>query len=218
MQTICLTIAPAFFAAGVYLTLSRLVLTIGANNCRVNPLAFPRFFIPGDVISILLQAIGGSVAGVATGKGDSPSVGANIMVVGFAFQFLTLGLFILICTEFALKTLHSSQASGATDTALDVTDASQRGSWKFKGFVAALALATICIFIRTIYRVVQLAQGWEGPLIANEMLFVFLEGAMMVVAALSLNLFHPGWCFQNGYEESIPNLLMNQAAIRKVAA
>lgn len=190
----------------MYLALSRIVVTTGTNDCRVSPLTFPRLFIPCDVVSILLQAIGGSMASVATSNHNSPHLGVDIMVVGFAFQALTLGLFILICADFAITKLLKSKAAG-TDGALDAKNAEKRPSWRFQGFVAALALATLCIFIRSTYRVIELAHGWEGSLIGNEKLFIILEGAMMVVAALALNTFHPGWCFPEGYEESMSNLL-----------
>ena len=59
MQKICLTIAPAFIAARLYLTLSRIVIIFGPKNSRVKPLSYPRLFIPRDVASLLLQAAGG---------------------------------------------------------------------------------------------------------------------------------------------------------------
>jgi len=85
MQIVCLTIAPAFLAAGIYLTLSRIVLTFGPQNSRIKPLSYPPIFIPCDVISLLLQAIGGGMASVASHQDKSPAAGDYIMVVGLAF-------------------------------------------------------------------------------------------------------------------------------------
>lgn len=70
-----------------------------------------------------------------------------------------------------------------------------RGSTAFKGFLAALALATICIFWRSVYRVAELAQGWDGALIKKQNLFIAFEGVMVIVAVLALNVFHPAICF-----------------------
>lgn len=83
--------------------------------------------------------------------------------------------------------------------ALDPSHAKLRGSWAFKGFLMALVLATICIFIRSVYRVAELGEGWEGHLIKTQHLFIWLEGFMVILAVLSLNLFHPGFCFREGY-------------------
>lgn len=207
MQIVCLTIGPAFFAAGIYLTLSRIVVTIGESNSRIKPLSFPRFFIPCDFISLLLQAIGGAMASIASNNNESPDTGSHIMVAGLAFQVLTLAIFILICTDFAIRTLRNSRRSGALPTNNTTTTTSLRSSPKFKAFVAALALATICIFIRSIYRVIELAQGWEGELIKNQTYFIILEGAMVIIAVLALNIFHPGWCFREGYDGDVSHAL-----------
>jgi hypothetical protein len=42
MQIICLTLGPAFFAAGVYLCLARLVNVFGADNARMSPNLYTR--------------------------------------------------------------------------------------------------------------------------------------------------------------------------------
>ena len=198
MQIVCLTIAPAFLAAGIYLTLSRIVLVFGPENSRIKPLSYPRIFIPCDVMSLLLQAAGGGLASAASHSNKSPDTGDHIMVAGLAFQVLTLFVFILLCADFALRTLRRMRRMG--DAATDPTHAKLRASWTFRSFLGALALATLCIFIRSLYRVAELSEGWEGALIKNQKLFIGLEGAMVIVAVLSLNAFHPGLCFREGYE------------------
>ena len=85
------------------------------------------------------------------------------------------------------------------DAALDPSHARLRGSTMFRCFVLALAFATLCIFIRSVYRVAELSEGWEGALIKNQNMFIGLEGAMVIVAVLALNAFHPGFCFREGY-------------------
>ncbi|MCJ1321115.1 hypothetical protein MMC15_006459 [Xylographa vitiligo] len=198
IQICCLTIAPAFMAAGLYLCLSRIVNTFGRENSRIAPLSYPRIFIPCDVASLLLQAIGGAMASIASHQNKSPDNGDHIMVAGLAFQVFTLLVFMLLCADFAIKTLRRMRTMG--DQALDPTHAKLRQSWSFKTFLVALALATVCIFIRSVYRVAELSEGWEGALIKNQNLFIGLEGVMVVVAVLSLNAFHPGLCFREGYD------------------
>lgn len=197
MQICCLTIAPAFLAAGIYLTLSRIVITFGPENSRIKPLSYPRIFIPCDILSLVLQAMGGGMASAASHSNKSPDTGDHIMVTGLAFQVFTLLVFILLCADFAARTVRRMNRMG--EAALDPTHASLRRSMKFRAFLVALTLATICIFIRSVYRVVELGEGWNGALIKNQTLFVVLEGVMVVVAVLVLNLLHPGLCFREGY-------------------
>lgn len=196
MQIVCLTIAPAFIAAGIYLTLSRIVVTFGPQNSRIKPKSYPRIFIPCDVVSLFLQAAGGGIASVASNENKSPDLGDHIMVAGLAFQVLTLAVFICLCADFAIKTVRRMQAMG--DAALDPAHAKMRGSIVFRSFLLALSFATLCIFIRSIYRVAELAEGWEGALIKNQNLFIGLEGVMVIAAVLALNVFHPGFCFHSG--------------------
>lgn len=198
MQICCLTIAPAFMAAGIYLTLSRIVVTFGPENSRIKPLSYPRIFIPCDIISLLLQACGGGLASAESHTNRSPATGDHIMVAGLAFQVVTLGVFIALSLDFVLKTLSRWRTLGSA--ALDPTHEKLRGSRAFQGFLVALCLATICIFIRSAYRVAELGEGWEGHLIKTQHFFIWLEGFMVILAVLSLNLFHPGFCFREGYE------------------
>jgi len=200
MQIVCLTIAPAFMAAGIYFCLSRIVTTFGAENSRIKPISYPRIFIPCDFISLLLQAIGGGMASVASHTNKDPTPGNNIMLAGLSFQVATLFVFILLSADFATKTVRRVKKLGRTQ-ALDPKFARLRGSWAFKGFLAALTLATLCIFTRSVYRVAELSEGWGGHLIKTQKYFIGLEGAIVGVAVLALNAFHPGLCFREGSDE-----------------
>lgn len=138
------------------------------------------------------------MASSASHSGKSPDAGDHIMVAGLAFQVFTLLLFQVLCLDFALRTVKRMRTMG--EAALDSTHAKLRASLKFRVFLVVLALSTLCIFIRSIYRVAELGEGWEGALIKNQHLFIGFEGAMVIVAVLVMNFFHPGYCFREGYE------------------
>ncbi|OMP84051.1 Sphingoid long-chain base transporter RSB1 [Diplodia seriata] len=199
MQIVCLTIAPAFMAAGIYFCLSRIVMTFGAENSRIKPLSYPRIFIPCDVISLLLQAAGGGLASAQSHANKDPTTGNNIMIAGLAFQVATLFVFIILATDFSFRTFTRVRRMGKE--ALDERHEQLRNSWPFKGFLVALAFATLCIFTRSVYRVAELSEGWTGHLIETQKYFIGLEGAVVGAAVLSLNAFHPGLCFREGYQE-----------------
>lgn len=119
------------------------------------------------------------------------------MVAGLSFQVATLFVFQILCLDFGIKTIGRMRKMG--DEAFDSSHKALRGNAKFRLFLVALGLATLCIFIRSIYRVAELSEGWEGALIKNQHLFIGFEGAMVIVAVLVLNIFHPGYCFREGY-------------------
>ncbi|RQM07441.1 hypothetical protein DH86_00002911 [Scytalidium sp. 3C] len=198
MQIVCLTIAPAFLAAGIYLCLRRIVYAFGPDNSRITPEAYTRIFIPCDLASLLLQAAGGGIASAASHQNKNPQVGNDIMIVGLSVQVFTLLIFILLCLDFARRTYTRYRSLG--DAAFDQNPhfRSLREGWRFKGFLVALSLATICIFWRSVYRVAELSEGWTGNLIRHQWLFLGFEGVMVIVACLSLNVFNPAYTFQEG--------------------
>jgi len=118
------------------------------------------------------------------------------MVAGLAFQVLTLAIFMVLCGDFALRTHKRYKSMGEAAFDQNPVFVKLREGWKFKGFLAALTLATICIFWRSVYRVAELAEGWTGNLIRHQWLFVGFEGVMVIVACLALNVFNPAFTFK----------------------
>ncbi|KAI1080167.1 sphingoid long-chain base transporter RSB1 [Whalleya microplaca] len=196
MQICCLTIAPAFLAAGIYLCIRKIVTAFGPENSRIPPEYYTRIFIPCDIISLILQAAGGGLASVASHQKKSADLGDNIMIAGLAFQVFTLLVFMALCADFGINTLRRRRALGDA-AALDQDPAlvAVRRSRMFRGFLGALALSTVCIFWRSAFRVAELSGGWTGELMGRQDLFVGFEGVMITVAVWVLNLFHPALCF-----------------------
>lgn len=103
-QYICLTIAPAFIAAGIYFCLSRIVETFDPSTSRLKPKSYHWIFISCDIISIQLQVAGGGSAAGAANKGKSPAVGNNIFIAGLVFQCATIALFSFLAIDYTIRT------------------------------------------------------------------------------------------------------------------
>ena len=56
-------------------------------------------------------------------------------------------------------------------------------------------MATLTIYIRSCFRVAELQGGFNGTLANEEIPFMILEGAMVVIASISLTVAHPGLIF-----------------------
>ncbi|POR38621.1 Sphingoid long-chain base transporter RSB1 [Tolypocladium paradoxum] len=196
MQICCLTIGPAFVAAGIYLCLRRIVSAFGPENSRIPPEYYTRIFIPCDVVSLILQAAGGGMAAVSIHGSGSAATGTHIMIAGLAFQVATIVGFIIASLDFALRTHRASASAVARDPAL----VRMRATRRFRGFLAALALSIICVLWRSAFRVAELSEGWSGPIISKQGLFIGFEGVLIVVAVLALNVFHPGICAPELFE------------------
>jgi RTA1 like protein len=99
---ICLTIAPTFFSAAIYLCLARIVVVYGEAHSRFRPRTYTLTFIACDFFSLVLQAVGGALADTA-GTRQEEETGVHIMIAGLSFQVASLLLFAILCAEFAWR-------------------------------------------------------------------------------------------------------------------
>lgn len=159
------------------------------------PLYYTRLFITCDIISLILQGAGGGIASVKAQADEDPALGNNIMLAGVSFQVFTLSMFICFSLDFFYRAFRVRNDPDAWDHRFERL----RNTKRFKGFLAALAWSTILILIRSIYRLVEMAEGWTGELIRDEVLFFVLEGVMVIAAVLALNGLHPGLAMKEAY-------------------
>jgi hypothetical protein len=169
------------------------VTIFGARISRIPPVYYTRLFIGCDIISLILQAAGGGIASSAEeGDQEGQDLGTNIMLGGVAFQVFTLSMFMALCAEFAVRVMRKSGE-------LDMNFATVRESRRFRIFLYVLATSTITIMIRSVFRLIEMAQGWDGELAGNETMFFVLEGVMVIVAVGILNIWHPGMAMREAY-------------------
>ncbi|KAF2279763.1 RTA1-domain-containing protein [Westerdykella ornata] len=188
IQICCLIISPAFIAAGVYLTLKHIVINFGERWSRLRPSWYTRFFIGGDILSLVLQGAGGGIAATAERGSTMLDVGTNLMIAGVIWQVVCLGLFGYFLAEYTFRThRHRDELTPESMTLFH--------SKKFRLFVGATMTAYVTILARCIYRIPELTGGWGNPLMRAEVEFIVLEGLMIVISVLVLTVFHPGYCF-----------------------
>ncbi|RDW82835.1 hypothetical protein BP6252_03947 [Coleophoma cylindrospora] len=183
LQIVCVTFAPVFFTAAIYVTLYRTVLYLSPTSSRFAPRIYYILFIPCDIISLVLQAIGGAKSTQTSGSSQSA---INIALAGLGFQVGTLCIFIALSLDFALRYRRDLQTGAVRTQNIPAT---------FKIFASFLTLSTLCILVRCVYRIDELSNGYQGPLIHNEGLFIGLEGVMVIAAVFALNVGHPGRVF-----------------------
>ena len=117
-----------------------------------------------DILSLCLQAVGGALSSTSSG---GSKVAVDVSIAGLSFQVFTITVFIALAIEFALRYIGAQR--GQQDKTPLPTG--------FKVFVIFLTAAIILILIRCAYRIDELSDGYNGPLIHNESLFIALEGA-----------------------------------------
>ncbi|EXL90499.1 RTA1 like protein-domain-containing protein [Fusarium oxysporum II5] len=188
IQLVCLTIAPALISAPIYLSLGRVVKAYGRQFSLMSPRTYAVIFICSDVVSLILQAMGGGLA--ATGKTQKKvDTGVHILVAGLAYQVLSLAVFIGLATHLWSRV----RRMGTKDANPRFTEL--RASRQLKSFIWALSIATITITIRCIYRVVELSGGFKSEAANDEPSLMVLDGPMIMAALLALTVCHPGPLF-----------------------
>jgi hypothetical protein len=100
---ICLTIGPAFLSASIYLSLSRIVYIYSVSASRLRPRHYTYIFISCDLVSLILQGVGGGIAATGVSDQNQLNVGTDIMIAGLSFQVFSLLLFMALCADFALR-------------------------------------------------------------------------------------------------------------------
>jgi hypothetical protein len=117
------------------------------------------------------------------------------MVAGLAVQVFSLVTFIALCLEYAMRVRkHRGR--------LSLTHATLYNSARFKGFLGALGAATVFLFIRAVFRVAELSGGFRGKLAQKQVLFMVLDGAMVLLACIILMVFHPGLAFSGVWDRA----------------
>ncbi|KAL3447209.1 RTA1 like protein-domain-containing protein [Aspergillus insuetus] len=184
LQIVCLVLAPTFIAAGIYLTLKHIIITLGPEHSRLKPKLFTWIFISCDVGSLVLQAAGGGVAAAAGNDYDLLKVGDDIIIAGIAFQVATMSVCGLLALEFFWRVKKSGPGSFSEKSV---------GRRSIHLVIFAEIFAYITVLIRCIYRIPEMAGGWGNPLMQKENEFLVLDGMMIALGVLSLTVFHPSF-------------------------
>ncbi|KAJ5736569.1 RTA1 domain protein [Penicillium malachiteum] len=187
LYLICLTIAPAFFSAAIYICLGRIITIYGTQLARFRPRTYTIIFVSCDLTSLVLQAAGGAIASIAdSGQVSLQNTGINIMIAGLAFQVASLLLFMVLATEFIFSVHKNSKERNDKFTGL-------REQRKWKMFLYCLGLATVTIFIRSTFRVAELQGGFSSSLANNQVDLMVLESSMVSIACICLTIGHPAF-------------------------
>ncbi|KAH7138385.1 parasitic phase-specific protein PSP-1 [Dendryphion nanum] len=176
IQIICITVAPVFYCAAVYVLLTQVILLLDKSISRFDPRFFYWVFIPADVTALVLQATGGALSSMGKTKNDV-DVGVNISKAGLIFQVVVLTLFLILFVDYLLAYRRKH--------GLNLPK-------RMHVFLGFMFLAVFFILIRCVYRIVELKDGYFGPLFREQVEFMVLEAAIICIAVLCLNIGHPG--------------------------
>ncbi|KIP07455.1 hypothetical protein PHLGIDRAFT_30017 [Phlebiopsis gigantea 11061_1 CR5-6] len=202
-QITCTIIAPTPFLAACFIIFSALSQRLGPAYSRLSPRWYSRIFLTCDIIALVIQGTGGGIASSADDD-STQNLGSNIMLAGIVFQLVALSIFMSLMAEFYWRFLTTRPFGGvASNSSASTLYISRHWNTKLKLMSAALSFSTVTLFIRSIYRVIELAGGWNGRIISTQVYFNVLDGAMVVLAMYSLAIINPGYfLYRDAVEES----------------
>ncbi|KAF8496744.1 RTA1-like protein [Russula emetica] len=192
IQGVNLVIAPTPLLAANFILLGRIIRRLGPQYSRLTPRRYTIIFVSFDIISLLVQAMGAGIASGSTSSGSQTQahLGSDIALGGTIFQLISIIVYCGLAAEFLVRYTHDRPVRRSAPMPGEVL----RGTTdkRLNRMLQAMITMTIFILIRTIYRVVEFASGWNGKVIATQWVFNVFDGTMIVLAMYTLNLFHPG--------------------------
>jgi hypothetical protein len=187
--------------------LGRFISIFGRQSSVLSPALYLWIFCVCDVISLVVQAIGGGMASSASSAGTDTKPGTDIMVAGILFQTGSITIFVVCAIDFLRRVMRANLLHTMRGTVVPL--------------LVAMVFSVLFIYIRSIYRAIELLQGWSGYLITTQRYFIALDGAMMVLAVAVFNVVHPGWFMpkQDGNNKVVVSEAVSEeeASITRVA-
>ncbi|KAL2755349.1 hypothetical protein ACRALDRAFT_1082382 [Sodiomyces alcalophilus JCM 7366] len=216
MQLLMLILGPTFIAAAISVTFKHLVMWYGSQYSFMKPALYPWIFVGSDFVSILIQAVGGVIASMATEE-EIPDeamldLGNALLIAGVVFQVVNMvfcgGLMLVYFwrrhTAIKSSAAAASAATGhgyasGSESSVNAEKAAGRSSSaedkKVHIFIYAIVASYIFIIIRCIYRIPEMQSGWGSDLMQNEATFLALDGAMILIAVTVVTAIHPAFFF-----------------------
>ena len=180
VQYFFIVVAPVFLSAALYTTLTSLIAVLGS---RLSPFGLGGKvilwgFVVCDVGATVAQVAGAAMIGSAESNNLSPETGNNVLLGGLAFQVFSFLAFLVLLVAFLARARKAMMSTG------------EGGLMRFCGVV--VVVSSLLVYLRTIFRLAETAEGIGGYASSHEAFFGALEFAPIVVAILILGWWHPG--------------------------
>ena len=150
-------------------------ITEGHKLSFLNPRMISGVFIGSDIISFLIQSAGSGF--IASDNISTIKIGLNIIFAGMAINLASFTLFISVVAYFDVKTREAYRTKGLSRRYYPIVCAVYT-SWCFIMVLSFESGPHLCQ-IRSIFRIVEFAFGWEGPVNTNEIYFFVFDSSTM---------------------------------------
>lgn len=159
--------------------LGRLIrLVEGERHSLINPRWLTKIFVASDVFSFFLQGGGGGIMASAKDL-SSFKTGENVIIGGLFLQLIGFGAFVVVTALFHRRILrHPTTASSIVPV-------------PWQSYLWVLYFVSAMIFIRSVFRIIEYVQGYDGSLQSTEVWLYVFDAALMFLAMAVLIVRHP---------------------------
>lgn len=211
MQSLLLLLAPALFAASIYIILGRIILLVdGEKHSLIRQKWLTKIFVTGDVISFIVQMGGGGIQ--AAGSLELLHTGEKVIIVGLFLQLAFFGFFIVVASLFHYRLRRENRISDFNNDEASAYRHSEHHSTHrhsthssapvslpnlsihhlpWERHIYTLYVASALIMIRSIFRVVEYLQGNNGYLLRREIFLFVFDALLMLTVMILFNFIHP---------------------------
>ncbi|KAI9045569.1 RTA1 domain-containing protein [Aspergillus affinis] len=178
LQTLLLLLAPALFAASIYMLMGRIILVLQAeSHAMLKKKWLTKIFVTGDVLSFLLQSAGGGIQ--ASGSLNGMKTGEKVIIVGLFVQLAFFGFFIFVAFSFDMKLKnYPIPRCFASDI-------------PWRKHLNVLYVSSALIMVRSVFRVIEYIQGNSGYLLQHEAYMYIFDACLMFLTMVIFNVVHP---------------------------
>lgn len=168
VEYLFVVLSPCAFLAGDYIVFGRLVQMLdGQRHVPIRADRIMRFFVASDITTFLIQAAGGGLSTAQNAK--SQKTGGDIFLAGIALQMVSFAFFTGLYLWFGFRCYTRDKFV-----------------WNAPGWKPlywALGWTCIGFLIRSVYRTIELSQGYTGYLNTHEPWFYIFDTVSLSAAA-----------------------------------
>lgn len=195
LQKSNLLLAPSNLLVANFRIFGEIMNVLGTSYSPLSPKQYSLVFNILNALGLVLIILGG-ILPLAVKTPQDQNAGPGIVLGGMVAQLVVIIAFVGYIVDYLVRYHNDSPAReepvGVRVSGFADSPARGRYTGKLKTMTCALGFVNVCLFIRTIYRLVELSDSPNGGVIHNELALSVFDGSLMLLALHALNVFHPG--------------------------
>ncbi|KAK7470573.1 hypothetical protein VKT23_001997 [Stygiomarasmius scandens] len=185
VEYLFVVLSPCAFIAAEYVLLGRLARHLQCDKYLiVSPRRITVTFIASDITTFLIQAAGGAMS-ISANNQPLALAGSRVFLAGLALQLLSFLIFTCIFVLFVYRVYRYEHSTFIIhDEKIWYKD--------WRSLASIQLVSCIGILIRSLYRTIELSEGFQGRLATSEAFFYGLDTLPLFIAILVYVPFWPG--------------------------